>query len=487
MQATAKGNHLILRHVPVIRAAKQLSLAWNLVRDGQMQHYYSTTPGSPWDKTLLEWRCYLQGYEWDGKTEYVNRPWSVGSDDVGVAVPSSQGRAAYAPPIDAGNYIECWNKSPLMGSYGNTHVMYSGDEIYVCASVYVDEATDEDAFIQIEIDWYDENDNVVLLQVLCNEHGWDETPSFDTPLPTSGFETYSYPVTVPEDLTATHYWKVCVTVYEKTSGGADAAKLYVTNVGVLTAQSVYRDGSHNSWRWLEESWENWAYRVGREAPGWLSSISGVTDWNVNLVPNPCASVDNAGWLDDTYNDPPERVTTTSFGMPEGRSTAFHWEDGAMGESVAQDLPVAHQGTASYGSAPPEVPTDFWLPVSFTWAMSTTGTGATYGELYCEVQTKEATSGDYYAGVPIVRHLEGAGGQTYLTGALEEWHEVRDVLPFIDQAEKVSVIFYGWTNGSGGTEHLYVTDIRIGGLSYADGDSAGWEWDGTAHNSISRKS
>lgn len=186
----------------------------------------------------------------------------------------------------------------------------------------------------------------------------------------------------------------------------------------------------------------------------------------NLVPNPrfhigvdeWEATDWSKWGPGTI---PTRVTSVPFGgLPAGADAAGSVDAWATGVNCVLTELVAGNS----------------LPLTVTYAAHATGSGNQC--LFASWVNFYGTDWDDWMWTSYM---------TETTTALDEWHVASETFVVPEGATFANwyVTPYPGFNGATDSGDGYVTLLRAGGLTYADGDSDGWEWDATAHASISR--
>jgi len=352
-----------------------------------------------------------------------------------------------------------------MDYYSNDpHRWQAGQRLHISGQLYVTGATDVQAQLDFRVQWLAADHTVT---------DYTDVVEIES-LPTAEFVRYGGVVIIPS---GTVYWRIYVGVSPKTSGGADGASIYATQMSGMHCRGVatypdWADGATDDWRWLEEPHQNWAFRVGAEAPGVLADPGAAIDWGVNLIANPRAHVDVSGWADAT----PVRVISVPFGdLPDGVDAALQIDaDGTTSSEQTID------GTR-----------ERLLAVCLQWAGTSTNVDATAARLYLAVQFYYDSEADWGSECAFCGHTstvdDYGSGWAWIEGDLDEWHAFSDLIYCPVGVSKVRIYVCIRSDGSSAAlDTGYVTAARIGGATYADGDSSGWEWDDTAHNSVSRR-
>jgi hypothetical protein len=127
--------------------------------------------------------------------------------------------------------------------------MQGDRHVWVQTQVYVTDAIDADAWLDIELYTWDADNNALDDIYVVNPEGGSGT--YDTNLPLSGFVRFGKCVQISAGAAS---YELYVTVNEKTSGGADGAVIYATQAQVEGGSPdysvpAYADGNTSGWAW----------------------------------------------------------------------------------------------------------------------------------------------------------------------------------------------------------------------------------------------
>ena len=213
------------------------------------------------------------------------------------------------------------------------------------------------------------------------------------------------------------------------------------------------------------------FAVSRNADGLLLSAWPVAPavpavpvvlWN--YVQNPRFHVGTESWgaIGDL-----DRVTDTPFGLPPGADAAARFTGSGYFYTVS----------ATCGSVVVSESTN--LPMTVTFGVEGVEPFTTT-YLYIELTCLDDENKTFYGPISHLYYIDG----------INQWHTQTDVF-FVPFGTDHALLSFNVLPaiGQGGTTpwHLgYITLVRLGGATYADGDSAEWTWLGTVHNSNSRK-
>lgn len=141
----------------------------------------------------------------------------------GADLPPGASAAFRVGPTVGGTYLQC-------DSYPLPKGVAPGDYVFVQLEAFVAGATNDDAWLGIDIDWAD------------GTPAYTHLTSSSMVLPTAGFRRFAFAAQVPTGATALD---VYVTANERTSGGADDAVVYVTEVLVEPGVAGKVPGSYS--------------------------------------------------------------------------------------------------------------------------------------------------------------------------------------------------------------------------------------------------
>lgn len=222
---------------------------------------------------------------------------------------------------------------------------------------------------------------------------------------------------------------------------------------------------------------------GLSVSAWPVSL-GETEFN--YVPNPRFHVGTASWPDTslglpsyfwTYNtDALERVTSVPFGdLPEGADACCRLSPSYASPMAAVVISDLHVLVGTY------------LDLTFMMAASTFGAPpepcAAQPSAWIRFYDDDMIDVDS-PGHGITNYPSGGWPMLGWTFPLDTWYTFTDSA-YVPEGATRAILYLMCQPTSNADGEGFLALVRVGGTEYKDGDSPGWMWDGTPHNSSSR--